>query len=138
MIATSLWLLAQTQTQATKPGYFAPVALTLLITGGLAWLIAAVFGFGRARTFGSAARWFALTAVCLLIYHLQFLLLGIIAVMEFRRNNRDYGTMLNVGAFFNLFIVLGAICAIIGFTKMKTATPEIKTASAEPEATSPD
>jgi uncharacterized membrane protein YhdT len=121
MIATSLWLLAQTETHASQPGYFAPIALTLLILGGVAWLIAAVLGFGRARSFGAPARWFALAAVCVIIYHLQFLLLGIIAVMEFRRNNNDYGMMLNVGTFFNLFIVLGAFCAIAGFMKMKPA-----------------
>ena len=30
--------------------------------------------------------------------------------------------MLNVGAFFNLFILLGAICAIMGFVKMRTTS----------------
>ena len=130
MIA-SLFFLAQTETHATQPGYFAPVALTLLIVGGLAWLIAAVFGYGRARTVGPAANWFARAAVCLLIYHLQFLLLGIIAVIEFRRNNSDYGMMLNFGAFFNLFIMLGALCAIIGFLRMKAAVPEKLPADSE-------
>jgi ABC-type transport system involved in multi-copper enzyme maturation permease subunit len=120
IVASLCLLLAQTETHATEPGYFAPVALILLIAGGLAWLVAAVLGFGRARAFGSHVRWFALAAVCLIIYHLQFLLLGIIAVTEFRRGNNDYGMMLNVGAFFNLFIVIGAVCAIMGFVKMKT------------------
>ncbi|HEY0545830.1 MAG TPA: hypothetical protein VGC91_10670 [Pyrinomonadaceae bacterium] len=118
-----LLLLAQTETRATEPGYFAPVALILLIAGGLAWLVAAVLGFGRARTFGAPARWFALAAVCLIIYHLQFVLLGVIAITEFKRGNSDYGMMLNVGAFFNLFIIVGAVCAIIGFIKMRTASP---------------
>jgi hypothetical protein len=126
MNAASLCLLlAQTETHATQPGYFAPVALILLIAGGLAWLIAAVLGFGRARTFGAHARWFALAAVCLIIYHLQFVLLGIIAIREFRRGNNDYGMMLNFGAFFNLFIVIGAVCAIIGFIKMRTVRREL-------------
>ncbi len=138
MIATSLWLLAQTQTQATQPGYFIPVFVTLFVISLVVWLIAAVLGFGRARSYGAPARWFALSALCLILYHLHLLLLGIIGAVGINRREKDYGMMLNVGAFFNLFILIGAICAIIGFTKMKTATPEIKTASAEPEATSPD
>lgn len=113
--------LAQTETHATEPGYFAPVALTLLIIGGLAWLIATVLGYGRARSMGSSARWFARAAICVFVYHLQFLALGVIAVIEYRRGRSDYGLMLNVGAFFNLFIVFGAFCAILGFLKMKTA-----------------
>ena len=124
IVASLCLLLAQTETHATEPGYFAPVALILLIAGGLAWLVAAVLGFGRARAFGSHVRWFALAAVCLIIYHLQFLMLGIIAITEFRRGNNDYGMMLNVGAFFNLFILLGAVCAIMGFVKMRTTSTD--------------
>lgn len=132
MNAASLGLLLlQTETHATEPGYFAPVALILLIAGGLAWLIAAVLGFGRARTFGAHARWFALAAVCLIIYHLQFVLLGIIAITEFKRGNNDYGMMLNVGAFFNLFIIIGAVCAIMGFLKMRTERQELPTADSD-------
>lgn len=118
MIALFL-LLAQTETHATQPGYFAPVAVTLLVIGGLAWLMATVMGYGRARSIGPAARWFARAAICVFIYHLQFLVLGIIAVVAFKRGQSDYGMMLNFGAFFNLFIVLGAFCAIIGFFRMK-------------------
>lgn len=125
MLLASLLLFAQMETHATQPGYFVPVALTLLITGGLAWLVAAIFGFGRMRAFGAAARWFALSAVCLIIYHLQFLLLGIIAAVGISRRNNDYGQMLNVGAFFNLFILIGGICAIIGFSKMKPVRSEL-------------
>jgi hypothetical protein len=119
-----LFYLAQVETHATQPGYFAPVALTLLIIGGLMWLVAVVLGYGRARSMGGAAKWFARSAVCLLIYHLQFLMLGVIAVIEFRRNKSDYGMMLNVGAFFNLFIMLAALCAIIGFMNLKAEKTE--------------
>ncbi len=124
MFATSLWFLMQeTGTRATQPDYFVPVALALFVLGGIAWLIAAVLGFGRARALGAPARWFALSAACLLLYHLHFLLIGIIGVIEFNRQREDYGRMLSVGAFFNLFVVLGAICAIMGFIKMKSPAP---------------
>ncbi len=85
--------------------------------GGLGWLIAAVLGFSRARAFGPAIRWFALSAVCLVIFHLHFLLLGILAAFG-ARNDNDFGSVLSVGAFFNLFVVLGAICSIMGFVKL--------------------
>ena len=130
MIA-SLLFLAQTETYATQPGYFTPVALALLIIGSLTWLIAMVLGYGRARSVGSSARWFARAAVCLLIYHVQFLILGIIAVIEFRRNKSDYGMMLSFGAFFNLFIVVGALCAIVGFLKLKAAKTETPLADSD-------
>lgn len=131
MIIALLFSLLQTETRATQPAYFYPVALALLSIGGLAWLVAAVFGYGRARSFGPAARWFARAAVCVFIYHLQFLLLGIIAVIEFRRGNTDFGIMLNVGAFFNLFIALGAFCTMIGFFKLKAAPPVTPAPSSE-------
>ncbi|HEY0322674.1 MAG TPA: hypothetical protein VGC66_17095 [Pyrinomonadaceae bacterium] len=111
MLLASLLLLIQTETRATQPSFFLPVVLILLVAGVLAWLIAAVLGFQRARAFGPSTRWFAFCAVCLIIYHLQFLLLAF-AVYS------DADTALNVGAFFNLFVVLGAICAIMGFVKL--------------------
>jgi hypothetical protein len=40
-------------------------------------LIAAVLGFARSPAFGPSARWFSYAAVCLIIYHLHFLLFGI-------------------------------------------------------------
>lgn len=122
MIA-SLFLLIQTETHATQPGYFNSVAFTLFATGLVLWLVASVLGFGRARKLGPAARWFARSAVCLLFYHLHLLLIGVVGVVAFRRGQTDYGMMLNVGAFFNLFIVLGALCAIMGFFKLKSTAP---------------
>lgn len=116
MLLASLLLLLQAETRATQPTFFLPVVLVLLITGGLGWMIAAVLGFQRARAFGPSARWFSLAAVCLLIYHLQFVLLGVVAMSS--RNDADMGMVLNVGAFFNLFVVLGGICAILGFVKL--------------------
>ncbi|MGZ8846649.1 MAG: hypothetical protein ACXW3C_09325 [Pyrinomonadaceae bacterium] len=109
-------LLLQTGVTAKQPGYFAAVLLGSLVAGGVAWLIAAVLGFARARAFGASTRWFSFAAVCLLIYHIQFLLLGFIAVMGAQQN--DFDSVLGFGAFFNVFVVLGAICAIMGFVRL--------------------
>src|SRR5215471_19944625 len=106
-------LFFQTGISANQPGYFVPVLLGSLVAGGLGWLIAAVLGFARARAFGASTRWFSFAAVCLLIYHIQFLLLGFVAVMGAQQN--DFDSVLAFGAFFNIFVVLGAICAIMGF-----------------------
>lgn len=95
----------------TPPSYFEIVVLILLGVGALGWLIAAALGFARARAFGAPARWFALSAACLVIYHLQFLVFALVAY-----NSPD--SVLSFGAFFNLFVVLAALCAIIGFKRL--------------------
>ena len=106
----------QSGMSAKQPGYFVPVFLGLLIAGGVGWLIAAVLGFARARAFGTSTRWFSFAAVCLLLYHIQFVLLGIVAVMGAQQN--DFDSVLGFGAFFNVFVVLGAICAVMGFVRL--------------------
>ena len=106
------------QIRATQPAYFVIVTLLLLIAGGIAWLIAAVLGFARSPAFGPSARWFSYAAVCLIIYHLHFLLFGIFVFMGMTQNSTDLTTALGIGAFFNLFVLLAAICAIMGFVKM--------------------
>lgn len=93
------------------PSYFIPVALALLGLGALAWIVAAALGFSRARVSGAAARWFAAAAVCLVIYHLWFIVLALSLV-------RRPDLALGVGAFFNLFVLLGGLCAVIGFTRL--------------------
>lgn len=118
MFPLLLELFLQPQLRATQPNYFFPVVVLLLIAGGVAWLIAAVLGFARSAAFGSSARWFSYAAVCLVIYHLHFLLFGIFAVLGISQNSVDLSMALGVGAFFNLFVVLGAICAIIGFIRL--------------------
>ena len=118
MLLALIVMLAQGSMRATQPGYFLPVVLGLLIAGGVGWLIAAVLGFARARAFGSSARWFTYAAVCLIIYHVQFLLLGIIMVLNVTQNDTDFGMVLSVGAFFNLFVLIGAFCAIMGFIRL--------------------
>src|SRR6266404_9711931 len=116
MLPLAMLLLLQAGLSAKQPAYFALVFIGLLILGGIAWLIAAVLGFARARAFGAATRWFSFAAVCLLIYHIQFILLGFLVILGAPRN--DFDPVLNVGAFLNLFIVLGAFCAIMGFVRL--------------------
>ena len=106
------------QLRATQPNFFFLVTLLLLIAGGVAWLIAAVLGFARSPAFGPSARWFSYAAVCLIIYHLHFLAFGVFAALGMSQNSGDLSMALGVGAFFNLFVVLGAVCAIMGFVRM--------------------
>ncbi len=113
MLLASLLMLAQAETRALEPSYFKPIFLALLIAGALGWLIAMVLGFQRARAFGASAKWFTYAALCLLLYHLQFILLGVLIVIQ---NSADVA--LSLGAFFNLFVVLGAVCAVMGFVKL--------------------
>src|SRR6185503_30353 len=77
----------QSGMRANQPGYFLPVLLGLLIAGGVGWLIAAVLGFARARAFGASTRWFSFAAVCLLLYHIQFVLLGILVIVGAQQND---------------------------------------------------
>ena len=106
------------QLRATQPSYFLIVVLLLLIGGGIGWLVAAVLGFARSPAFGPSARWFSYAAVCMIIYHLHFLLFGVFAVLGTSQNSVDLSMALGVGAFFNLFVVIGAVCAIMGFVRM--------------------
>lgn len=104
-------MLAQNQTY-TPPAYFGLVVVLLLVAGVVGWIIAAVLGFARARAFGPSTRWFALASVCLIIYHLQFLVLAVGVIQN------DADLALGAGAFFNLFVVLASVCAIIGFVRL--------------------
>lgn len=103
--------------QATRPAFFGVIVVALLIAGGIGGLIAAVLGFARAPAFGPSARWFSYAAVCLVLYHLQFLLFGLL-VFASASQNSDLSGALSFGAFFNLFIVLGAFCMIMGFVRL--------------------
>lgn len=109
-------LLLQTGVTAKQPGYFAAVLIGSLVLGGVGWLVAAVLGFARARAFGASTRWFSFAAVCLLIYHIQFVLLGVVTVIGAQQN--DFDSVLAFGAFLNVFVVLGAVCAIMGFIRL--------------------
>jgi hypothetical protein len=111
MIFASSFLLALQE--FVKPSYFDAVAFALIALGAVGWLVAAVIGFSRARAFGVSARWFALSAACLLLYHVQLVVVVLVAAAF-----NNFGLVLSIGAFFNLFIVLGAVCAIIGFVRL--------------------
>ncbi len=95
------------------PSSSALVLFALLLVGALAWLFAAILGFARARVFGAPVRWFALASVCMLIYHLQFIALAYLGSIE-----TDLDKVLRFGAFFNLFVALAAVCAVIGFARL--------------------
>ena len=82
MFLNSILMLAQVETRYTPPSYFLPVAALMLVAGMVLWLVAAVLGFARARAFGPSTRWFAIGAVCMIIYHLQFLLLAVGLIVE--------------------------------------------------------
>lgn len=114
--APALWLL---------PSYFPWVAFGLLSVGALGWLIAAAMGFARARAFGESPRWFAISAVCLLLYHIQWIVFVIYGI-----NESNPESLLAMGAFFNLFVALGAACAIVGFMRMND--PRTRNIGGEP------
>ncbi|HXM33664.1 MAG TPA: hypothetical protein VN920_00620 [Pyrinomonadaceae bacterium] len=112
MFLTSILMLAQVETRYNQPIYFVPVVVLMLAAGLVLWLVAAVLGFARAKAFGPSTRWFAIGAVCMIIYHLQFLLLALGVILE------NPNLTLVVGAFFNLFAVVAAICSIMGFIRL--------------------
>ncbi|MGH9968670.1 MAG: hypothetical protein ACREBG_12695 [Pyrinomonadaceae bacterium] len=105
-------MLAQTDNTFREPGYFAPVVLSMLALGAVAWLIAAVLGFARARAFGPSARWFSFAAVCLILFHLQFIALG------FGVLTKDNSLVFGLLTFFNVFVLLAGVCAIMGFIRL--------------------
>src|SRR5262249_59303788 len=105
MVFPAMFLL-QAGVTAKQPVYFAAVLIGSLVIGGVGWLIAAVLGFARARAFGGSTRWFSFAAVCLLIYHIQFFLLGFIAVMGAQQD--DFDSVLGFGPFFHFFFLLSS------------------------------
>ena len=94
------------------------VFLILFVGSLLGWLIATVLGFARARAFGPATRWFALSCVCLLGFNLHLL-----AVAIFGLNETDPEKVISFGLFAMLFPLLGSICAIIGFLRLTNPRP---------------
>jgi len=102
----------QVETTFKEPSYFVPLIIGSLALGAVGWLIAAVMGFARARAFGASTRWFSFAAVCMLLYHLQFLLLGFGLVL------RDIQLSLTILSFFNLFAILAGACTIMGFVRL--------------------
>ena len=111
MISAAIVMLAQ-ETTFREPSYFAPVMLVMLLLGAVTWLIAAVLGFARSKAFGPSARWFSLSAVCMILFHIQFIVLGLGVL------TKDSSLVFGILSFFNFFIVVGALCAIMGFIRM--------------------
>jgi hypothetical protein len=112
MFMPLMLMLAQVDTTFNKPTYFIPVFLGMFLLGAVAWLIAVVLGFARARAFGPSARWFSFSSVCLLLFHLQIILVGFGVITN------DTSLALSILTFLNFFIVLGAVCAILGFIRL--------------------
>ncbi len=102
----------QAETTFRQPSYFVPVIIGLFSLGAVLSLVAAVLGFARARAFGASARWFSFAAVCLLLFHVHILVFGFGVVL------RDYNTVFAILTFFNVFIILAAFCAIMGFIRL--------------------
>lgn len=112
MISESMLVLTQVDTTFNKPSYFIPVFLGMFLLGAVAWLIAVVLGFARSRAFGPSARWFSFAAVCLLLFHIQIIAMGFGVVTN------DTTLAMSILTFFNLFVILGAVCAIMGFIRL--------------------
>jgi hypothetical protein len=108
----SIAMFAQVETTFHQPAYFIPVFAGMFLAGAVAWLIAAVLGFARARAFGPSARWFSFASVCLLLFHLQFLAAG------FGILTNDRNMVFSILTFFNFFVLLAAVCAIMGFIRL--------------------
>jgi hypothetical protein len=105
-------LLAQSESRWNEPLYFAVILVGLILIGAVGWLVAAVLGFARAKAFGPAIKWFAFSAVSMVIYHLWWL------IIAYGQIQNDSGIALGFGAFFNLFVVISAVCSIVGFIKL--------------------
>ena len=112
MVIAAMVMLAQVETTFRQPTYFAPVMMGMLLLGAVAWLIAAVLGFARATAFGPSARWFSLSAVCMILFHIQFIVLGLGVL------TKDSSLVFGILSFFNFFILVGAVCAILGFIRL--------------------
>jgi hypothetical protein len=112
MVIASLIMFAQTETTFHEPGYFAPAIMGMFLLGAVVSLVAAVLGFARARAFGPSARWFSFAAVCLILFHIQFLVLG------FGVLTKDSSLVFGILTFFNFFILLAAVCTVMGFIRL--------------------
>jgi hypothetical protein len=110
-------LLLQAQDDAvvySLPPYFIWVFGSLLIAGGLGWLVATVLGFARARAFSLSTRWFALASACLILYHAHWL------ALVFSISSQNNSIIFPILASLNFFVVLGAVCTVIGFARLNT------------------
>jgi hypothetical protein len=112
MVIALMIILAQTETTFREPAYFAPTIMATFLVGAVTSLVAAVLGFARSKAFGPATRWFSFAAVCLILFHVQFLALG------FGVLTKDNSLVFTILTFFNFFILLAAVCLVIGFIRL--------------------
>ena len=94
------------------------VIIILLAAGTLGWLVAVALGFARARAFGPSTRWFALSALFVLIYHFHLVAFALLGSVE-----KDVEKLLTFGAFFNVWVVLASVCAVVGFLRLTNPRP---------------
>jgi len=121
LIASTLPLVVWAQQQAAVPRFASLTVIVFLVlfVGSLVgWLVASVLGFARARAFGPATRWFAFSCVCLLGFNLHLLAVAMLGMTE-----TDPEKVLSFGAFAPLFLLLGSVCAIIGFLRLTNPRP---------------
>ena len=112
MVMALMMFLAQTETTFREPGYFATTIMAMFLIGAVASLVAAVLGFARSRAFGPSTRWFSFAAVCLILFHVQFLAMG------FGVLTKDSSLVFSILTFFNFFILLAAVCLAMGFIRL--------------------
>ena len=119
-IASTLPLVwAQAQAPVPRFASLTVVVFFVLFVGCLlGWLIASVLGFARARAFGPATRWFAFSCVCLFGFNLHLLAVALLGMTE-----TDPEKVLSFGAFSPLFLLLGSLCAVIGFLRLTNPRP---------------
>src|SRR5512132_2307184 len=111
MFPASILLFAQADTTFDRPNYFIPVFLGMFLLGAVAWLIAVVLGFARARAFGPSARWFSFAAVCLLLFHIQIMSVGYGFITSAK------SLALSILVLFNICVTLSDVCAIMGYIR---------------------
>lgn len=112
--ALPVMLLLQEPQVLQPPSYFLPVIVILFFASFLAWLVAVVLGFSRVRAYGSSAKWFALAAMCMVLWLLQFVLIGVVLVKPEQNTELFFVT----GAFLPLLFGLAGVCMIMGFVRM--------------------
>lgn len=118
LIASTLPLL-WAQTAVPRFASLTVVVFLIMFVGSLiGWLVASVLGFARAGAFGPATRWFAFSCVCLLGFNLHLLAVSILGMTE-----TDPEKVLSFGAFAPLFLLLGSLCAVIGFVRLTNPRP---------------
>ena len=122
LLSSTLPLVLWAQAQGAPVPRFAPLSFVLFIVMFacclLGWLVASALGFARARAFGPATRWFAFACLCLLGFNLHLLAVALVGMTE-----TDPEKVISFGAFSPLFLLLGSICAIIGFLRLTNPRP---------------